>query len=345
MTDGVVFFCRCRPQDADPIDLVLRERRVFIGWPAWRDGVEPRREHLRDAIVDLRCSDEEWTRLYRDFGNDRKQYQQNRNFARLIGPGAIALVPRPSRGVIYAGRVIKPFELIDNPPWADDYLKLRNEQGCPEGGGLFSHLGDVAQCWEVDHFRPIPFPLVPAWIRRSLLGRSTYGRIWPLSELALDPYPVLDRLIDHPERAERPWTVDPAEVEHRLVESIGPATFEHLCVSLLQLEHPDEVWVHVGGSGDGGVDGIGADTGGKVVGVLQCKWAYYGEAVAVADKSLHGTARQILAALLHPSGAQSYGDTNFLGRKGVASLVIKHAAQLPIAVSLRVGVQPARRAQ
>ena len=42
------------------------------------------------------------------------------------------------------------------------------------------------------------------------------------------------------------------EVERRLVESVGPGTFEHLCVSLLQLEFPEEVWVHVGGSGDGG---------------------------------------------------------------------------------------------
>jgi hypothetical protein len=230
--EGIVFFCRCRPQEADPIDLVVHERRVFIGYPAWRDGVEPRRGHLRDAIIDLRCSDEEWSRLYSGFGKDRKHYQQNRNFVHAVGLGSIALVPRPSRGLIYAGRIVGPFELLDDPPWSEEYLNLRRKQGF-ETDDMFSHLGDVAQCWGVDQFRPLPFPLIPAWIRRSLLGRSTYGRIWPLTELDLDPYPILDRLLDHPEGVERPWTDDPPEVERRLVDSVGPGTFEHLCVSLL----------------------------------------------------------------------------------------------------------------
>jgi hypothetical protein len=61
---GSVFFSRCRPQNADIIDIVLRERRVFIGWPLWRPDVEPRRGRLREAIVDRRCSDEEWNALY-----------------------------------------------------------------------------------------------------------------------------------------------------------------------------------------------------------------------------------------------------------------------------------------
>ena len=45
---------------------------------------------------------------------------------------------------------------------------------------------------------------------------------------------------------------DLVEVERRLADFVGPSTFEHLCVALLQLEHPDEIWEHVGGSGDGG---------------------------------------------------------------------------------------------
>jgi hypothetical protein len=34
-----VFFVKCRPQGADIIDLVLAEKRVFIGYPPWRRGV------------------------------------------------------------------------------------------------------------------------------------------------------------------------------------------------------------------------------------------------------------------------------------------------------------------
>ena len=125
----------------------------------------------------------------------------------------------------------KPFELLDDPPWADDYLQLRRDQNRPVEDEC-NHLADVALCCEVDQFRPIPFPLIPAWIRRSLLGRSTYGRISPLPELGLEPYSVLDRLIEKPEQAERPWTSDVAEVERRLVDAVGPNTFEHLCVAL-----------------------------------------------------------------------------------------------------------------
>ena len=83
-----VFFSRCRPQNSDPIDIVVQERRLFIGWAAWRDGVEPSRGHLRDSVVDLWCSNAEWASLYTSFGPERRHYQQNRNFIRTIKPGA-----------------------------------------------------------------------------------------------------------------------------------------------------------------------------------------------------------------------------------------------------------------
>ena len=341
MTEKSVFFSRCRPQGCDPIDIVIRERRIFIGYPAWRNDAVPQRGHLRDAVVDLWCSDAEWNAFYETSDrNQRKQYQQNRNFVRRVTPGSIALVPRPDRGVIYAGRIVKHFELIDDPLWSDEYLRLREEQQCDEGGGEFSHLADVAQCCEVDIFRPLPFPLIPAWIRSSLFGRSTYGHIKPLSELELDPFTIMDRLLDHPERIEQSWTLDVRETERRLVDGVGPNTFEHLCVSLLQLECPSEIWAHVGGSGDGGVDGLGTAADGKVVGLLQCKWRFGGEDLAVAAKSLHGEVRQLLAILLHRPNIQSSEGLELWPRNHIASLVVKHAAGLPLAKSLRIGVTP-----
>jgi len=336
MTESAVFFSRCRPQESNPIDLVLKERRVFIGYPAFRIDVEPRRGHLRETIVDLRCSDEEWEKLRPSFDkNQKKQYQQNRNFIQSIERGAIALVPRPDRGVVYAGRVVAPFELIDNPPWGDAYLAFRRDHGL-KVEDEFGHLGDVAQCCEVDQFRPIPFPLIPAWIRRSLLGRSTYGQIWPLSVLDLKPYPVLDRLLVDPRREELPWTDNAIEVERRLVDAVGPNTFEHLCIALLQLEHPEHIWSHVGGSGDGGVDGVGAANSGEVVGLLQCKWAYSGEEVVVASSISERPIRQILAALLHPPSVPRRENVEFWSRSDIASLIIRHASKLPIALSLRI---------
>jgi hypothetical protein len=336
MSEKIVFFSRCRPLGADPIDLAVRVRRIFIGWPAWREGVQPRRGQLRKAIIDLRCSDQEWAKHYAGFKNkDRKQFQQNRNFVHAIKRGAIALIPRPNRGVVYAGRVKTPFELLDNPPWGNEYLDLRREQG-QDIAAEFSHLGDVAQCCEVERFTTIPFPLVPAWIRRSLLGRSTYGRISPFRELGLDPYPILERLMEKPERLALRWTTDLNEVERRLVDGVGPNVFEHLCVALLQLENPKDVWMHVGGSGDGGVDGVGASIDGRVVGLLQCKWSYEGEEIEIAAPTSQGNVRQIIAALLHPGNVETRGRMEFWSRRYIASLMVKHARTLPLAVTLRI---------
>lgn len=336
MSQKTVFFSRCRPQECDPIELAVQVGRVFIGWPAWRPNVQPRRGQLRKAIVDLRCSDEEWDLHYAKFDRKvRKHYQQNRNFIHAIERGAIALIPRPNRGVVYAGRVKTPFELLDNPPWGDEYLRVRREQGRDVSEDL-SHLADVAQCCEVDRFTPIPFPLIPAWIRRSLLGRSTYGRISPMPELGLEPYPVLERLLDNPAHVTLRWTSNLDEVERRLVNGVGPNVFEHLCVALLQLEDPSSIWMHVGGSGDGGVDGVGASTSGSVIGLLQCKWAYGGEDIGIAAPTSKTKVRQIVAALLHPATVQLRDGVEFWSRRQIASLVLKHAQALPLAVTLRV---------
>lgn len=224
----IVFFCRCRPQDADPIEIVLGERRIFIGWPAWRPGRAYRRGHLRDAIVDLSCSEQEWQSVFPRLGKDRRHYTQNRNLVAKVTPGSIVLVPRASRGVVFAGRISGSFQLINNPPWSTEYLQLRRSQGLTVDEES-SHVADVAQTWQVDRFRPLPLPLVPAWIRASLFGRSTYGEIRGIDALALQPFEILEGIIERPERVVRPWTADRDEVERRLVADVGPSTFEHLC--------------------------------------------------------------------------------------------------------------------
>lgn len=332
-----VVFSRCRPQESDPIDIVVRERRAFIGYPAWREGVERRRGHLRDAVVDFQEPDANWWALRLQLENP-KMSSQSRNFARSVAVGDIMLVPRPSRGVVYAGRIIHPFEVLDDPPWGDEYLRLRETQKL-DTTNVFSHLADIAQCCEVDEFRPLPFTTVPAWVRRSLLGRSTFGRLHTLPVLDLDAYTSLEALLDKPWRAKRSWTSDLVEVERRLADFVGPGTFEHLCVALLQLEHPDEIWEHVGGSGDGGLDGVAAlaTDPSRMVGVLQCKWAYWGGPIAIAEPQSDAHPRQILASLLHPDDVAPVDGVELWTRQRIAELVLKHAASLPIARTMRVG--------
>jgi len=41
---------------------------------------------------------------------------------------------------------------------------------------------------------------------------------------------------------------------------------------LLQLENPSERWWHVGGSGDGGADGLALGPSETITAAVQCKW-------------------------------------------------------------------------
>jgi Restriction endonuclease len=134
-------------------------------------------------------------------------------------------------------------------------------------------------------------------IRRSLFGRSTYGRIAAPSGLDLDPYKTLDRLMTRSARPALIWTTDIEKVEQRLLDGVGPNAFEHLCVHLLQLEEPRNR-MHVGGGGDGGVDGEGASRAGKVVGLLQCKWSYDGEEIDLGQSRHEKGIRRIVAAMI-----------------------------------------------
>lgn len=337
MSAPTVFFSRCKPRGFDPIDIVLKYKIAFVGWPVWlRDACGS--INVSECILDLNASHEEWVDGTRGLDRTtRSMSTLNRNLAAEIAPGSILLVPRPSQGLIYCGKVVGHFELVRNPPWIDEYLKLigldRDSPEAPE------HIGDVVQCWRVDKFRPIPVPAVPAWIRRSLFGRSTLGRVGRAHNAAMDPFEVLNGIIDRPGRIVRPWTTDAHEVEKRLISDIGPNAFEHLSVALLQLEHPDQVWSHVGGSGDGGVDGIGANSEGEVCGILQCKWAYWGEDIGFSDR--HGASgnpgRIVLTSLLHDDDLAGPSGIEFVGKREIARLVVKHAKRLSQATSLRVG--------
>lgn len=339
MDHPIVFFCRCRPQLSDAVDIVRKTNRVFIGYPAWRAGRYEQDHSFRSAIVDLSSIDQDSSVLDPQLDSGyRRQISMNRNLVREAANGSIVLVPRPARGLVYAGRTLG-FELVDNPLWGDEYLSLRSKQGKDvERRG--SHLADVVQGWRVDRWRPIPFNAIPAWIRGSLLGRSTIGRIKAihLGQLRLDPFTELDHIIEHPDRICPHKTADQQEIEKRLVTDIGPSSFEHLVVALLQLERPDEIWSHVGGSGDGGVDGLGTNHKGHVVGLLQCKWLYDGVELPFEHRDTESdpNIRLFVATLVHPKLSEARGII-LLDRSKIAGLLLKHADRLPWAKSMRIG--------
>ena len=302
-----------------------------------RPGTEYNRHALQTCLTDPSCSEEDWSTARRLIGGKQPQYRRNFNFVRQVSVGSIAMIPRPARGVIYCGRVDRPFELVNDPAWYDGWEKIfcATYPGTEPNRPELYLAGEVAQVWHVDRFVPVPVPRIPAWIRRSLFGRSTYG-IVPSD--GLDPFSVVSEVLDSPTFPVRDWTIEPAEIATRLRTDLVPASFEHLVVSLIQLEHPDEVWTQVGGSGDGGVDGIGADSTGGVIGLLQCKWAFHGGTIGWPELwASADSGRRYVASLIHKPTARLSGPGSFLGQEEIVQLVLKHAARLPLALSLRIG--------
>jgi hypothetical protein len=136
-------------------------------------------------------------------------------------------------------------------------------------------------------------------------------------------------IIEHLERICPPKT---------LVTDIGPSSFEHLVVALLQLERPDEIWSHAGGSGDGGVDGLGTNRDGHVVGLLQCKWLSDGAELLFEhrDAETDPNIRLFVATLVHPKLSEARG-TILLDRSKIRRLLLKHADSLPWAKLMQIG--------
>lgn len=338
---STVFFSRCKPQEVDVIDLVLNHRKLFIGYPMHTPGASYDPHNLGSCVVNPASPDDVWWPA-RELTDRRREYNQNRNLVRKVDADHIkvGLIPRPSRGLIYCGLIKTNFELINDPPWYDEYMSLRAHVGASTDGPETWHAADVAQCWAFEDIRPIPVPRIPAWIRRSLFGRSTYGIVHPDQDIGLDPFNELISIMATDSDATVEWTHNLEEVERRLLNNLTPSTFEHLVVSLLQLQNPDEIWSQVGGSGDGGLDGVGAGTNGTVSALLQCKWQYWGgnpfsdQVIWNFDPAL---VNRYLASLRYPKNVAIPEGIQFLDRPKIAALVVEHAARLPQALSMRIG--------
>ena len=108
---------RNRAQGADMIDQVLKARRAFIGYPPQKVNYNVGENNLRAGLYDI-SKIEDWSVsrgiiIENHSENYAKQVAGNLNLVRDAIPGSIILVPRPDRGLVYAGTVEK-FELLDN---------------------------------------------------------------------------------------------------------------------------------------------------------------------------------------------------------------------------------------
>ena len=153
----------------------------------------------------------------------------------------------------------------------------------------------------------------------------------------MNAHATLKRFIDGTPAPPLTDTDDVAEIQRRLLTFVSPATLEHLCVELLQLEHPDETWWHVGGAGDGGADGLGYTHDWIPSGRVQCKWYFKGSRVSEVFRPCENM-RQVFASLIHGPVEQDVQGAEFWALEHVAMLVKKHAKDLPITRSLRIAI-------
>ncbi len=338
------FFCRARPQNADAFDIFRKAGRVFIGYPLLREPENYNPDALRSCLLDpAKADDEEWKGALEAngrVGRKRIPYTRNRNFVREVTQGSIVVVPRPSEGRAYVARIVGEFHIVDSPEWAGYYEQLRKDQGL-HNYDEDRHVTDVAQSWKVDKYRQVALPKLPGWLRSSMLGRSTYGWLanHPLDE-DTTAYGVLDRILSSSADPIPEWTLDPEQIGQRLIDALYPSSFEHLIVSLLQLEHPDEIWSHTGGPGDGGIDGLGSDVKGEVVGLMQAKLRAdqapdLGN-LGQRDKS-DKQVRRYAAVLIPEDPTPPSDDTCLLNLDWIADAVRRHWRSLPQAHSIRAG--------
>src|SRR3989344_9094061 len=247
----IVFIIRNKPWGkddtggADIIELVLKYKRVFVGYPPFKKDVPLDEDNMASCTYDISKDsfDKDSIRDQEFIGDIHK----NMNLVKDAIPGSFVIVPRPEQGYYYIGKVIK-FELVNNPPWKNEYKDIRIGQGLKwemEKSGHIYHIGDIIQSWVVEDFKQVsPFKF-PAWIRHSLFGRSTFGRMKDLDNNN-QVYDIISKLYDGKE-----INLADKSTKDKLLYFLSPETFEHFMCNLLLLENKqyNQVWIHIGGSG------------------------------------------------------------------------------------------------
>lgn len=344
----LAFMARCRPQRADARTIATKHRIVFVGYCPWTVPPEERDPHnIRSGAIDLSEAESGWKEKLSKPGHSKK-VAEHRNRAHEIDVGSMVIVPRVEEGVAYVAPVAERFQLINDPPWLDEYLRLRREQEL-DTAPTHSHAGDVAQIWRTEDFRSVPFPLIPAWVSRSLFGQSQIARLrHEHPETGETPLEVLRALYrgEYEVELSRP-TDDVADVRRRLQRWLTPVTFEQFVCNVLQAAQPSRKWWHVGGSGDGGADGIGLGPTGDVEAALQCKFkpnrkpASVGRDLKDNIQRVWGSDAEAFVATLfqepdlpHPEPAVTH-----LGPTELAHMVLDYRDQLPAA--RRIGIAKA----
>lgn len=337
-----VFFVKNKPQGADMINLVLKYNRVFIGYPAWKNGIERNPEDIARAVYDMKRDD--FTKS--DLSDKLNKRQKNGTFrhvkyAKKVQPGDYVIVPRVGSGTCFIGKIESPFEIDVDLSRHKEYLRLRKEQNLDttevvNGQKIYSHLGDVIQSWKVESFQEVPFPLVPRWISYRLMHRSTIGWIRNKLNGQLNAYQTIDKIYNDEYQFDSSFTDNVEVIKKRLYERTTPDELEVMITSLMKLEYPNLLWTHTGGSGDGGADGLGMsqNRSNEIKSIIQSKWmssnfkSIANELKERLDDSDSRYPSVIIATLLSNidnfKESDNYSSIRWLDADDIANLLLKY---------------------
>jgi len=332
---GNVFFAKLKPQGFDAFSICRDLQRVVCGYPLWKSGSDLGSDHQSvNQIANLRNMEGKKRMEGYDYPPSTKMLSVCRNIAQQARSGDFFLIPRLREGNIYVARVTSPYDVFD-PSNIVDRVKSERKRAMPakpEGAhGWGSVIGDFMQGWKTEPWVAVRFVSFPRELAQFTFRRDSIGMLKRRD--GVETWDTVSDLISGGGRRKFHPVSSVEQVEQGLRDLCSADMFEHLCVALLQLEHPDEVWLHVGGSGDGGMDGIGfSRSDGEAVAGLQCKLRWPGDEW-VPPASKDGITRMTFASLIHgPRPLMKSG--TFLGSREVAEMVLSHRARLPFAVTL-----------
>ncbi len=206
---------------------------------------------------------------------------------------------------------------------------------------IYQILAGAAQGWDTGQWARISFARLPRWFSKQLLHQACLGEIHPLRnypvQVITNPAAIAAQCHANPNQTPLlPHTVQPAVVLQRLVERVSPTALEFLCVELLKLRaaHGCALWMHVGGVGDGGVDGIGFDNFGNPSAFLSVKWEIN------SSTPIHAPigAQTELAYLVGTLPRSLAGNVNPWCPTQIASDIIQFANRLSISFRNLLGV-------
>ena len=272
----------------------------------------------------------------------RDTIKQNANLQSKTS--GFVIIPRPKQGMFYVGKINGAFQKFEDECYVfdekeckqiDELVKLEGQQNQKQV--RLDLNAALIQGWPLEEIggegflRPVRLYETPAMLRKIMAARRSHGHV----NIDKDALPRFNKwLKDVFEN--KPRDVPKTQLE-QLQFDLTTTSFEHVCVELLSCRDPNIKWMHVGGAGDGGIDGAGFNNG-QLVRVLQCKYESNAK-LKTLEKELReeiGKDPKIIFATLWDSGKwaeeakkDNFDNCEILGPAKIKSLARKYQGRIP----------------